>query len=162
MGKDYESFLMSQIPNMVILASASKNQIANEDAIQGHGIFSLAIATGLSGEADTNRDGLVTTEELFPYVRDRVQTWVRDHDAPPQDPFTSGYISDRIVLSLTTHQPIRVEDTEPPQTAQDEDLRASEGSMSAEEQEEGTGDAAPGDQEEGEEPAQTEAQGEVQ
>ena len=115
MGKDYEKFLMSQIPNMVILASASKNQIANEDAIQGHGIFSLAIASGLSGEGDTNGDGLITTEELFPYVRDWVQKWVKEHSVPPQDPFTSGYISDRIVLSLTTRQPIRVEDTEPPQ-----------------------------------------------
>jgi len=115
MGKGYENFLMSQIPNMVILASASKNQIANEDVIQGHGIFSLAIASGLSGEADTNRDGLVTTEELFPYVRDGVQRWVKEHNAPPQDPFTSGYISDKIVLSLTTLQPIHVEDTEPPQ-----------------------------------------------
>ena len=115
MGKGYESFLMSQIPNMVILASASKNQIANEDAVQGHGIFSLALAGGLSGEADTNRDGQVTTEELFPYVRDWVQKWVKDYNAPPQDPFTSGYISDKIVLSLTARQPIQVEDTEPPQ-----------------------------------------------
>lgn len=115
MGNDYQSFLMSQIPNMVILASASKDQIANEDAKQGHGIFSLAIASGLSGEADTNRDGAVTTEELFPYVRDWVKRWVKDNNAPLQDPFSSGYISDKIVLSLTAHQPIRVEDTEPPQ-----------------------------------------------
>jgi len=115
MGNDYQNFLMSQIPNMVILASASKNQIANEDAIQGHGIFSLAMASGLSGEADTNGDGLITTEELFPYVRDWVKRWVKDHNAPPQDPFTSGYISDKIVLSLTTSQILQVEDTEPPQ-----------------------------------------------
>lgn len=127
MGSDYENFLMSQIPNMVILASASKNQIANEDAMQGHGIFSLAIAGGLSGEADTNRDGLITTEELFPYVRDWVRIWVMENDAPQQDPFTSGYISDKIVLSYAAQTAIQVEDTESPEIILAEPVKHAQG-----------------------------------
>jgi formylglycine-generating enzyme required for sulfatase activity len=35
-------------------------------------LFTHALLTGLSGEADADKDGIVTLKEVFPYVRDRV------------------------------------------------------------------------------------------
>lgn len=43
----------------------------------GHGIFTLALLQGLRGAADSNGDGLISTAELFPFVRDRVSTETR-------------------------------------------------------------------------------------
>lgn len=127
MGEDYQNFLTTQSPNMVILAAASQNQLANENPEEGHGIFSLALSAGLAGEGDTNRDGLVTTEELFPYVRDWVKKWVKTHAEEPQDAFTSGYISEKIVLALTPAvAQITVEDTQPPQILLTEPLESAE------------------------------------
>lgn len=39
----------------------------------GHGVFTFALMEGLKGEADSNNDKVVTVEELFIYVRDKVR-----------------------------------------------------------------------------------------
>ncbi len=57
-----------------VLTSSDINEISHESEQWGggHGIFTMALLEGLRGDADLNRDHLVTAGELFRYVHDRV------------------------------------------------------------------------------------------
>lgn len=57
---------------VVVLAAATGNQISSDYDNAGHGLFTHYVLAGLSGEADADKDRLVTLHELFPYVRDHV------------------------------------------------------------------------------------------
>ena len=71
---------------MIVLAAATGNQISSDYDKAGHGLFTHAILTGLQGAADTNKDGLVTVKELYPYVRERVATLAVDELNREQTP----------------------------------------------------------------------------
>jgi len=53
------------------LSAATSTQEALE-GYQGHGLFSYVLAEGLSGKADTNKDGFITTAELTGYIDEMV------------------------------------------------------------------------------------------
>jgi formylglycine-generating enzyme required for sulfatase activity len=57
---------------VMVFAAASGNQMSSDYSEKGHGLFTHYLLTGLSGEADANKDKLVTLRELYPYVRDHV------------------------------------------------------------------------------------------
>jgi len=57
---------------VIVLAAATGNQISSDYDKVGHGLFTYALLTGLHGEADQDKDGLVTLRELYPYVRKQV------------------------------------------------------------------------------------------
>src|SRR5215831_2182234 len=56
----------------VWMAAGSANQLAFETSELKHGIFTYYLLAGLSGQADLNRDGLVTVDELFEFVSQKV------------------------------------------------------------------------------------------
>lgn len=58
-----------------IITSSDVDEVSNEskDWGNGHGVFTYYLLEGLKGNADENRDRLVTLGELFRYVRDKVQ-----------------------------------------------------------------------------------------
>ncbi len=51
----------------------------------GHGIFTYYVVRGLEGEADHNRDGLVTADELGEYVRSNVREATDSKQNPTSD-----------------------------------------------------------------------------
>jgi formylglycine-generating enzyme required for sulfatase activity len=57
---------------VAVLAAATGNQISSDYDKSGHGLFTHYLLAGLRGEADADKDRLVTLRELFPYVRDHV------------------------------------------------------------------------------------------
>ncbi|MEW6542500.1 MAG: SUMF1/EgtB/PvdO family nonheme iron enzyme [Nitrospirota bacterium] len=57
---------------VVVLAASTGTQISSDYDKAGHGLFTYALLTGLHGEADQDKDGLVTLKELYPYVRKQV------------------------------------------------------------------------------------------
>jgi len=54
--------------------SASSNQVSWEDNELKHGLFTHYLIRGMQGAADTNGDGKVTAEELYRYIREKVDT----------------------------------------------------------------------------------------
>jgi WD40 repeat protein len=56
---------------LVVMCGASKEQEAAEE--DGHGFFTQALVEGLSGKADTDKDGLIELNELDVYVTQRVR-----------------------------------------------------------------------------------------
>jgi hypothetical protein len=52
----------------VVIAAAQANEVSAEDAELGQGCFTLALLKGLRGEADDDRDGIVTDAEVERYL----------------------------------------------------------------------------------------------
>ena len=68
---------------------------------QGHGAFTYYLLKGLAGEADKNRDGTVSTSELFAYVQQKVTLDTNDQQLPLASVAASGEIA--ISGVLTAH-----------------------------------------------------------
>ncbi|MGN0729977.1 caspase family protein [Treponema sp.] len=62
---------LSRATGQAIISASSNDQSAME-GFEGHGIFTYVILEGLSGKADSNRDGYISLLELSTYVEDKV------------------------------------------------------------------------------------------
>ncbi|MBI5749188.1 MAG: caspase family protein [Nitrospinae bacterium] len=71
MNEDTAMKVLSRAVGSTILSASTSVQQAIE-GYQGHGLFTYIIAEGLSGKADTDKDGFVKTTELANYVDDEV------------------------------------------------------------------------------------------
>lgn len=71
MNEDTAMKVLSRAVGSTILMASTAVQQAIE-GYQGHGLFTYVIAEGLSGKADTDKDGFVKTTELANYVDDEV------------------------------------------------------------------------------------------
>jgi uncharacterized caspase-like protein len=71
MSEDTAMKVLSRAVGSTILSASTGVQEALE-GYQGHGLFTYAIAEGLSGKADADRDGFIKTTELANYVDDEV------------------------------------------------------------------------------------------
>ncbi|MBI3552259.1 MAG: caspase family protein [Elusimicrobia bacterium] len=63
--------------NTVALTAARGDQISTFDEEGRHGLLTYNLLKGLRGEADTDKDGKVTTEELFSYLGPAVERGAR-------------------------------------------------------------------------------------
>ena len=63
--------ILGRAVGSTVLSASTSTQQALE-GYQGHGLLTYVIAEGLSGQADGNRDGFVSTLELAAYVEDEV------------------------------------------------------------------------------------------
>lgn len=62
---------LSRATGQATIAASSDTQSAME-GYEGHGIFTFVILEGLSGKADTNKDGYVSLSELSAYAEEKV------------------------------------------------------------------------------------------
>jgi len=69
MGLQYPVLSQGEV---MVLAAATGTQISSDYDKAGHGLFTHYLLAGLQGEADADKDGLVTLKEITPFVRDRV------------------------------------------------------------------------------------------
>lgn len=63
--------------NMVLLAAAGPDQISTSEPEAQHGLMTYFLLKGLRGEADADKDGRLTTKELFAYLRPAVEREAR-------------------------------------------------------------------------------------
>jgi formylglycine-generating enzyme required for sulfatase activity len=69
MGLQYPVLSQGEV---MVLAAATGTQISSDYDKAGHGLFTHYLLAGLQGEADADKDGIVTLKEITPFVRDRV------------------------------------------------------------------------------------------
>lgn len=66
--------LLSKVRSTFIMTSATKIQTATEKKGDRHGVFTKHMISGIrSGEADRNGDGLITMDELYDHVYEKVR-----------------------------------------------------------------------------------------
>lgn len=76
-------------PNITVIAAGAADQIASWDQDKSHGLMTKAFLLGMSGDADKppygNGDGVVSFDEIGPYISENVKYmarryWGRDQD----------------------------------------------------------------------------------
>jgi formylglycine-generating enzyme required for sulfatase activity len=78
--------------------SCSAGEKAQEYEELKHGVFFHFVIKGLGGEADLDRDGLVSPEELAQYAKRRVRDYVRQKNGVRQMPELKGEARDLVAL----------------------------------------------------------------
>jgi Caspase domain len=81
---------------VIITASAANEVSVERDELQ-HGVFTFYLLEGLRGAADTDRDGMVTVDEIYRYVSEKVPRATGQE----QNPVMKGSVEGSLVLSLT-------------------------------------------------------------
>jgi uncharacterized caspase-like protein len=83
-SRGFGTVLRETVPSQGVglLSATSSNQTSQETA-QG-GIFTTALISALSGAADTNRDGVVTLQEVFAFTKNQVAETSRNQQVPEQ------------------------------------------------------------------------------
>ena len=80
----------------VILTASSANEISVEKDELGHGVFTYYVIEGLKGKADIDRDGLITVDEVYRYVTEKV-TFATGQE---QHPVKKGTVEGQLVLGI--------------------------------------------------------------
>ncbi len=80
----------------VIITASSANEVSVEKDELQHGVFTYYLIEGLKGEADTDRDGMVTVDEAYRYVSDKVP----QATGQEQHPVRKGSVEGHLVLSI--------------------------------------------------------------
>jgi hypothetical protein len=81
-------------PEFTVFSASSPDQIASSSPALKHGIFSYFVMKGMEGDADENKDGRITVDELHAYLSEMVskQALSLNRKQSPQLIGTSGKI----------------------------------------------------------------------
>jgi len=79
----------NQETSVVIMMSSASTETSQENPKIRQGAFTYYLLKGLKGSADRNKDGTITLEELFPYVKANVMNFTNNG----QTPFIEGKAS---------------------------------------------------------------------
>jgi uncharacterized caspase-like protein len=73
-GSVDDAFLerLTRSKGRAIITASRPSEVSIELSELGHGIFTYYLVEGLQGAADLNRDGIITLQELYEYVEQRV------------------------------------------------------------------------------------------
>jgi PKD repeat protein len=83
----------------IVLAAAGENEESYEESELGHGVFTHFLLQGLEGEADENKDGKVTVQEVYAYVSREVSNYVREKVNAEQHPQLIGRGTPQVVVA---------------------------------------------------------------
>ncbi|RME93654.1 MAG: hypothetical protein D6766_07770 [Verrucomicrobia bacterium] len=83
----------------VVLAATDGHERSVELSEVGHGAFTWFLTRGLRGEADRDGNGVVTADELWDYLRGRVEE-ASQRAGNPQSPVLLGQLTHEFGLSL--------------------------------------------------------------
>jgi uncharacterized caspase-like protein len=74
----------------VILTAAMSHEGSREIVDLKHGVFTYYLLRGLKGEADFDKDGLITIDEISQYVQDKVSKATEEEQHPVRKGDTAG------------------------------------------------------------------------
>jgi hypothetical protein len=80
----------------VIMTASGANEVSAENDELEHGVFTYYLVEGLKGMADVDEDGLITVEEVYRYVSDKVP----QATGQEQHPVKKGTVEGRLILGI--------------------------------------------------------------
>jgi hypothetical protein len=80
----------------VILTASGANEISGEDDELRHGVFTYFLLEGLRGKADTDRDSIITVDEVYRYVSREVPRATGQE----QHPVKKGIVEGQLILGV--------------------------------------------------------------
>jgi hypothetical protein len=82
--------LAAEFKGLYIITSSTGSQVCQEKEKEPYSLFTKYLLKGLWGEADSNNDGIVTVEEVYEYVHEKVT----GEEGPEPQKITIGVIGD--------------------------------------------------------------------
>ena len=79
---DFVRDMVREDSGVIMMCSSTGQEVSIEDPQLGHGFFTQALTEGLSGQADSNKDGLVYVTELDAYLVQPCQGALEQPAAP--------------------------------------------------------------------------------
>ena len=76
----------------VILTASDANEVSLEKEQLKHGVFTYYLLEGLRGKADLNGDGVITVDEVYHYVSEKVPRATGQDQHPVRKGETVGQI----------------------------------------------------------------------
>jgi formylglycine-generating enzyme required for sulfatase activity len=95
---------------VIVLAAATGSQISSDYDKAQHGLFTYYLLNGLQGDADADKDRIVTLRELVPYVTERVPQTAVDELNREQTPILlpgEDVLGARLAMPLVEAMPDR-------------------------------------------------------
>jgi hypothetical protein len=80
----------------IILTASGANEVSGEDDKLKHGVFTYFLLEGLRGEADTDKDGMITVDEVYRYVSREVPKATGQE----QHPGKKGIVEGQLILGV--------------------------------------------------------------
>jgi hypothetical protein len=80
----------------VILTASGANEVSGEDDELRHGVFTYFLLEGLRGRADTDKDGIITVDEVYRYVSREVPRATGQE----QHPVKKGIVEGQLILGV--------------------------------------------------------------
>lgn len=80
----------------IIMTASGANEVSAENDHLGHGVFTYYLVEGLKGKADADGDGLITVDEAYLYVSDKVP----QATGQEQHPIKKGTVEGRLILGI--------------------------------------------------------------
>ena len=87
---------ISQGKGRVILTASDANELSMERDDMKHGVFTYYLLEGLRGKADLDQDGVVTVDEVYRYVSNKVP----QATGQGQHPARKGEVTGQIILGV--------------------------------------------------------------
>ena len=87
---------ISQGKGRVILTASDANELSVERDDMKHGVFTYYLLEGLRGKADLDKDGVITVDEVYRYVSNKVP----QATGQGQHPARKGEITGQIILGV--------------------------------------------------------------
>jgi hypothetical protein len=80
----------------IILTASGANEVSGEDDKLKHGVFTYFLLEGLRGKADTDKDGMITVDEVYRYVSREVPKATGQE----QHPGKKGIVEGQLILGV--------------------------------------------------------------
>jgi uncharacterized caspase-like protein len=88
--------LAAEFKGLYIITSSTEFQVCREKEKEPHSLFTKYLLKGLWGEADSNKDRIITVEELYEYVHDKVTA----EGEPEPQKITIGVTGDSLIARV--------------------------------------------------------------
>jgi uncharacterized caspase-like protein len=96
---NFQEYDLSRFKKLDRLASCAEGQKAHEDPTIGHGVYSNFMIKGLEGEADGDKNGEITVQELTQYVAKETKKHVQNIFQQEQSPTYSANESETFIIA---------------------------------------------------------------
>jgi hypothetical protein len=80
----------------IILTASAANEVSEEKDELKHGVFTYFLLDGLLGKADTDKDGVITVDEIYNYV----SKYVPQATGQEQHPIKKGAVEGQLILGI--------------------------------------------------------------
>jgi uncharacterized caspase-like protein len=96
---------MVGMQNGMVLTASEADQVSSWYPEKKHGLFTYFLLKGLRGEADQNRDNLLTGAEMKRYLSENVTYYARRLHSRTQNPQVMGKGADRVLVRYPSSDP---------------------------------------------------------